>query len=152
MSKPFLPPEILDNMADLLHDEPETLRECCLVSTSWIPRTRKYLFAKICFAARADLETWEKTFPDPSTSPGWYTRTLVVGCPHVIRAAGVGGWVGGFSRVVSLVLSGHGASANEVGVPSTDSNLPLNLTTCALLSPRPLRFSISFYRFLSSMT
>ena len=29
-----LPPEILDYILDLLHDEPEALKECCLVSKS----------------------------------------------------------------------------------------------------------------------
>ncbi|KAF9645264.1 hypothetical protein BDM02DRAFT_3073690, partial [Thelephora ganbajun] len=52
MSSPHqshLPPEILDYIVDLLHDEPETLKQCCLVSKSWVSRTRKHLFANVEF-------------------------------------------------------------------------------------------------------
>jgi len=38
-SNPYLPPEILDYIVDLLHNSPNALKECCLVSKSWIPRT-----------------------------------------------------------------------------------------------------------------
>ncbi|KAF9642961.1 hypothetical protein BDM02DRAFT_3104213, partial [Thelephora ganbajun] len=47
--KPHLPPEILDYIVDFLYNEPETLKQCCLVSKSWVPRTRKHLFADINF-------------------------------------------------------------------------------------------------------
>jgi len=116
MPKPHLPQEILDYVVDFLHDKPEALKECCLVSRSWVPRTRMHLFAEVDFRTEEDLESWKKTFPDPSTSPGCYTRTLTVGSSHVVRTAGVGGWIMGFSRVVSLVLSGYGASVNEVRI------------------------------------
>jgi len=44
MSDAVLPPEILDYyILDLLHNEPETLKQCCLVSRLWAPRIRKYL-------------------------------------------------------------------------------------------------------------
>ncbi|KAF9644805.1 hypothetical protein BDM02DRAFT_3066647, partial [Thelephora ganbajun] len=52
MSNPYhvcLPPEILDYIVDFLHDTPETLKQCCLVSKSWVSRTRKSLFADIEF-------------------------------------------------------------------------------------------------------
>ena len=65
MSNPhrsYLPPEILDYIIDLLYDEVETLGECCLVSKSWVPRTRKHLFAEVAFQAAAELELWKKTF------------------------------------------------------------------------------------------
>jgi hypothetical protein len=57
-------------------------------------------------APQRDLRSWKKTFPDPSTSPARYTKTLSVGCPQVVRAvdAEVGGWITGFSRVVHLDL------------------------------------------------
>ena len=44
-----LPPEILDLIIDHLHDEPATLKTCCVVSKSWVPRTRKHLFALVEF-------------------------------------------------------------------------------------------------------
>ncbi|KAF9642570.1 hypothetical protein BDM02DRAFT_3105483, partial [Thelephora ganbajun] len=49
MSDPHLPPEVCDYIVDLLHNKPDTLGWCCLVSRSWIPRTRKHLFADIKF-------------------------------------------------------------------------------------------------------
>jgi len=100
----YLPPEILDQITDLLHDEPEVLKQCCLVSKPWVPRTRKHLFADIRFRSPSDLESWEKTFPDATNSPAYYTRTLFVGYPRLITASGAeeGGWIRAFSRVTNL--------------------------------------------------
>ena len=108
MSTPHFPAELLDHVVDHLHDTKYTLRSCCLVSKSWIPRARKHLFANIRFDDKEDLESWKEIFPDPSISPAGYTKTLIVRCLHVVTAADaeVGGWIGGFSRVVHLKL-GH---------------------------------------------
>jgi len=100
-----LPPELLDHIVDLLHDSKTTLRNCCLVSKQWIPRTRKHLFADIRFDTEKKLERWKEMFPDPSTSPGHYTVTLLVDYLRVTAAdadAESGGWIRGFSRVVYL--------------------------------------------------
>lgn len=67
MSDPHLPQETIDHIIDILHNEPETLKACCLASKFWIPRTRKYLFADIWFISVRHLELWKKTFPDPPT-------------------------------------------------------------------------------------
>ncbi|KAF9789295.1 hypothetical protein BJ322DRAFT_1000309, partial [Thelephora terrestris] len=47
MSNRFIPPEICDHIVDFLHDDPKTLKQCCLCSRSWVPRTRKHLFAVV---------------------------------------------------------------------------------------------------------
>ena len=106
MPNPYLPPEILDRVIDLLHDEPEILKRCCLVSKSWIPRTRKHLFASIRFPFEERLKSWKKTFPDPSISPAHHAKTLFVSCPQVVVAADAeaGGWITGFSRIVRLAV------------------------------------------------
>ena len=106
MSNPDLPPEILDDIIDLLHDQPETLKRCCLVSKSWVPRTRKHIFAHIGFQGQHHLFSWEDTFPDPSTSPACYAKTLYIGCSQLVAAdAKAGSWIRGFSRVGHLELS-----------------------------------------------
>jgi len=104
-----LPCESLDHIADLLDGGQTPLRNCCLVSKSWIPRTRKHLFAKIHFRTAKNLLSWKKTFPDPSTSPACYAEALFIGGPKVITATEVeaGGWIRGFSRVVRLVMVGQ---------------------------------------------
>jgi len=100
------PPEILDYTVDLLHDEPQTLKNCCLVSKSWVPRTRKHLFAKIEFRSAAALNSWKKTFPDPVNSPARNARTLDVHCPDLVTASDAeeGGWIQAFSGVANLGL------------------------------------------------
>jgi hypothetical protein len=82
----------------------EALKECCLVSKSWIPRTRKHLFAQIIF----------HTEEDPGIMEEGVYRSLDLSCasrqnsanrlPHVITAADgeAGGWIRGFSRVTHL--------------------------------------------------
>jgi hypothetical protein len=106
MSGPHLPAEMLDHIVDHLHDTEDALRNCCLVSKSWVPRTRKHLFADVDFPTVADLQSWKETFPDPSISPAHYTRGLFVGCPEDVANvdAEAGGWISGFSRVVHLRL------------------------------------------------
>ena len=69
------------------------------------PRARKHPFAKINFNTEEDLESWKKTFPDPPTSPGCYTRTLTVGSSHAVRDVAAGCWIKAFSYVVSLMLN-----------------------------------------------
>jgi len=114
MSNPALPAELLDHIADHL-DTACALRNCCLVSKSWIPRTRKHLFAKIKFVTAQKLHSWKRTFPDPSTSPACYTKTLLIGCLRAVTAADAeaGGWIGGFSRVVHLEVNGHSVATTE---------------------------------------
>ena len=113
MSNPRLPPELLDHIFDLLHDTRSALKNCCLVSRSWIPRTRRYLFANIAFGTTKNLRSWKTAFPDPSTSPARYTRCLLVKFPQVIRAADAErGWITTFSQVVhfEVMISGSGVS------------------------------------------
>jgi hypothetical protein len=104
MSSPHLLPEILDYTVDLLHDQPESLERCCLVSKSWVPRTRKHLFVQIIFQTEEHLRLWKEMFPDPSISPAHYTKILSVFCLQAVVAADAeaGGWIRGFSRVVHL--------------------------------------------------
>ena len=73
-----------------------------MISKSWIPRTQKHLFANIAFPTEGSSESWKETFPDPSTSPAHYAKTLVVDC---LLVATSGSWIRGFSRVEHLELS-----------------------------------------------
>ena len=105
MSNPPIPPEILDHIVDDSYDESDALRNCCLVAKSWVPRTRKHLFADIEFYLPKRLESWKMMFPDPSNSPAYHAHTLLVRFPQVVTAAdaGEGGWVRTFSRSGSCV-------------------------------------------------
>jgi len=114
-----LPSELTDHIIDLLHDSQAPLRSCCLVSKSWVPRTRMHLFAKVEFQTAASLESWKKTFRDPSTSPACYTKTLLVDNSKVLTDADAegNGWIGDFSRVVHFTTVGPDpASFDRVAV------------------------------------
>ncbi|KAF9642572.1 hypothetical protein BDM02DRAFT_2030270 [Thelephora ganbajun] len=106
MSDPHLPPEICDYIVDLLHNEPGVLKRCCLVSQSWVPRTRKYLFADIKFLYSKHLRKWKRAFLDPSRSPAHHTHTLTVSCPVVTSTDAQGGWIRAFSNVTRLEVLG----------------------------------------------
>jgi hypothetical protein len=148
---PHLPAEMLDHIADHLHDAKDTLRNCGIVSKSWVPRTRNHLFADVDFRTVEVLESWKKAFPDPSTSPARYTRTLSVGCPDAITAADAeaGGWITGFSSVVHLEVDDHKNFFDESEV----SLIPLHGLSPIVKSLRiftpSLRFSHVFNLVLS---
>ena len=119
MTNPHLPAEMLDRIVDLLHDTKDALENCCLVSKSWILRTRERLFASVKFRTEEELESWKERFPNPSISPAHYAKSLIVGCSHAVTAADgkTGGWITGFSNVVHLELSGKKLRPNESGIP-----------------------------------
>jgi hypothetical protein len=106
MSSHDVPPEICDHIVDFLQDNPDTLKQCCLVSKSWVSRTRKHLFEVVRFDTPGDIETWKKTFPDPSNSPAHHTHTLFLNCLEVVTAADAAedGWIQTFSSVACLEI------------------------------------------------
>ena len=100
-----LPQEILDLIVDLLREEPDSLRACCLVSKQWVHRTRKHLFAHVEFPMPYHIKRWVKTFPDPSDSPARYAHSLSIrGAPVVtpVDMGAVDGWIHVFSGIVQL--------------------------------------------------
>ena len=118
-NQPHLPPETLDYIVDLLHDEPETLERCCLVSKSWMPRTRKHLFADIKFRSAQDVDSWKTAFPDPSNSSAYHTHTLFVCWTRVEADAWAGGLIQAFSHVVRLRLTRTTFGDSLLVTPST---------------------------------
>jgi hypothetical protein len=102
MSSPLLP-EILDLVVGFLHDNLDALKTCCLISKSWVHRTRRYLFVHVEFDLKSH-KLWKKTFPDPSNSPARYTRSLLIRTSKVFTFADVdvGGWIRIFSGVERL--------------------------------------------------
>ena len=101
---PHLPPEIVDDIIELLHDDRNTLHRCCLVSKSWIPRARRYIFNKITLNSLS-LKAWIKSFPDPEKSPAHYARSLVlVGHGMQIEGTGESGWIQSFINVASFAV------------------------------------------------
>ena len=101
-----LPPEILDLIVDHLCDERTTLKACCLVSKSWIPRTRKHLFAYIRIdpTYRRRIQSWKQTFPDPSNSPAHHVSSLNFQSIHVdtLTDPDLGPWIRSFNHVETL--------------------------------------------------
>ena len=105
MSNPRLPQEITDYIVDFLQNEPGALRQCCLVSRSWVSRTRKYLFGTVRFKTSADLAVWKRAFSNPLNSPAYYTHCLGISCAKVIASVPEEhGWIQSFSNVVRLEI------------------------------------------------
>lgn len=105
-----LPPEILDFIVDHLHDESNTLKSCSVVSKSWVPRSRRHLFARVNFDTLGSFAaSWMKAFPKPSDSPAHYTRTLTVTGTQFITTAGADArrWIHAFRNVVHLHVDTH---------------------------------------------
>jgi len=108
-----LPCELLDYIVDLLHGSQTPLKNCCLVSKSWVARTRRHLFAEVHLRTAKSLESWKGMLPDPSTSPACYTKALLIGCPQVLTVVGAEAeaearsWIGSFLGVERLELGGR---------------------------------------------
>ena len=128
-SNPYLPPEILDHIIDLLRENWETLKQCCLVSRSWVPRTQEHLFAHVEFKSEPDYDKWKKAFPDPIGSPAYHAHTLTV--DGSLRGAEDSGWIQGFSRVERLIVAGDWA-----GWTTTISLFPFHRLAPSLKSLR----------------
>jgi hypothetical protein len=113
---PTLPPEILDHIVDNLYDEPIALKACCLVSKSWVERSRRHLFACVELdSTRLSLESWMNAFPEPSALPARYARSLGVRDPGV-ASVNVCAWIRSFRRVEELSVDMLG-SGELRGVP-----------------------------------
>jgi hypothetical protein len=139
MRAPPLLPEILDLIVDHLHDEPKTLKACCVVSKSWIHRTRTHLFASVEFRLPTpNIKQWKKAFPDPSNSPAHYTRYLYVYNLSVVTATypDLGGWIRTFHNLVHLRLESPGRGERQISLIPFHGSLPalrsLHLTSASL--------------------
>ena len=105
-----LPPEIFDLIIEDLYDDPTALKACCLVSKSWVPRTRRHLFARILFhRGRSTIRSWTETFPDPFNSPGHHTRDLRIYEPLPNKRA----WIHYFQHVEKLSIIAFEWGTNE---------------------------------------
>jgi hypothetical protein len=104
MRPPHLAQELVDCIIDNFCDDPKVLQRCSLVSKSWIPRSRKHLFAEVSFTSQARLRSWKQAFPNPLSSPGRWTKTLRIACIGNITTAeaGAGSWIKAFSNVCSF--------------------------------------------------
>jgi len=102
---PPLPSDVFDLIVDQLDDKPDQLRACCLVSRSWVPRTRKHLFASVTFdTSQSSIRRWKEIFPDPSTAPAQYTRSVVCFGLTPVIAESMLAWTHSFRRLVELQL------------------------------------------------
>ena len=127
------PPEILDLIVDHLHDAPTTLKACCLVAKSWVPRARRSLFAHVEFSSRrCPIQSWLNVFPDASNSPAHHTRALhLVGRDSIAAAiAGPSTWLHHFCHVEKLQVA--------------NVSIPVSFVQLRGLSPN-LRFLHLFY-------
>jgi hypothetical protein len=141
---PSLPPEILDFIVDHLHDEPTALKACCIVSKSWIHRTRAHLFARIEFCARNSIKLWKKAFPDPSTSPAHHTRYLLIRGILAAACEDTCGWIRAFHNLIHLQLEGSGWKYRDTFVPFHGLSPTLRSLHLTYTSPEVLDLVCSF--------
>ena len=146
-----LPPEILDLIVDHLHDEQTTLQACCLVSKSWIPRTRKHLFAHIRFhPTDRPIQSWKQMFPDPSNSPAHHASSLFlqVTRPGGLADPGVVPWIRSFNRVETLHAGLKISALDQVSLVQLHGFSPtlksLHLGQCNIPLPGVFRLVCSF--------
>lgn len=70
---PYLPPEIVEYIIDMLFGDTKSLLSCSVVSTSWVHRCRRHLFANIKLRSLSGLYLWFRTGLGPSSH---YVRSL----------------------------------------------------------------------------
>ena len=151
MSEPLprLPPEMVDYIIDFLHDDRKTLKKCCLLSRSWVPRTRGHLFNEVKLDKPSSLKAWVKSFPNPANSPAHHARSLVLtGYCVQIEGTEKSDWIQSFTKVTQFRVYGmknakldgfHNFSptVKSLHVTSFDS-APLSSNILALVCSFPL--------------
>ena len=106
-------PEIFDLIIEDLCDDPTSLKACCLVSKSWVPRTRTYLFAHIRFhGGRSTIRSWTETFPSSPSSPSHHTRDLRIYEPLPDEST----WIHSFNHVENLLVFAFGWGTSETSL------------------------------------
>lgn len=68
MVVPYLPLEIVEEIIDVLAGDTKSLLSCSLVSTSWVHRSRRHLFADVKLHSLLDLQSWFLTGLGPSSN------------------------------------------------------------------------------------
>ena len=131
----LLPPEILALIIDHLRDDQAALRACCLISKSWVPWARRYLFARVEFSLMRPFELWTKAFPRPDSSPAHHTRTLSIRKLHVATLPD--------SDVCRWIRAFHGIETLEVKTTKADTK-PASLVLLHGLSPTLKSLHLSF--------
>lgn len=139
-----LPLELLHLIVDHSCDESSTLKTCCLVSKSWVPRARRHLFAHIEFnsseSGERSIDSWIEAFPDPFNSPAHHTRRLAIYGLTAITAANTYGqlWVRSFHSIVELMVDTHWWDDGEVSLVSLHGLSPTLKSLCVDRSSLPL--------------
>jgi len=74
---PRIPQEIIDEILDHVGTDSDlkSLRACSLVSKSWVPSCRRYLFYTVFFTP-IKMAKWLKAFPVPEQSPTHHIKDL----------------------------------------------------------------------------
>lgn len=97
----YYPPlDIINLIVDLIHDDREALKACCLISKSWVPSTQKFLFDEIRFTDNSKFEKWKLLFPNPAKSPAHHAHFLLVGCMNVSTEEF--SWIQSFTNITQL--------------------------------------------------
>ena len=120
-----VPPETCDVIIDHLHDDPDALRACSLVSKSWINRSREHLFNEIEFQDRSQFLLWKTYFPDPSNSPAHHAKFLSFGRTTIKAYVG---FLESFTNLTYLQVWVDDPGGCEPG-PNVSYNLLPTLTT-----------------------
>ena len=105
-SMPQLPTEMLDCITDYLHDNPDALKACCIVSKSWVRCTRRHLFKCVDFKCSKGFGRWKTNFPDPVNSPAFHARSLFFHHADKLTDADVS-WIQSFTSLVRLEVGTH---------------------------------------------
>ena len=125
---PSLPPEILDLIVGQLHRQRATLKTCCLVSKSWVSRTRALLFAHVLFhPLLSPIESWMRTFPDPFNSPAHYARGLSIDPPRIVTTASMDAhvWIRSFRNVASLSVHSFRVNNSQISLAQLHGLFPV---------------------------
>ena len=141
------PPEIFDHITECLSGHSTALKACCLVSKSWVPRTRKYLFADIRFVGyrESTIQSWVEIFPDPSNSPARCTRDLRILEPLPQNESP---WIRSFNRVEKLFVSAFNWGTSETSLVLLHGLSPtlksFHLFHCSIPTPEIFNLVCSF--------
>jgi hypothetical protein len=83
----YIPPELIDQIIDHLHDDPKSLNACALTTRNWVPSARHHRFQSIRFHSAKKIDSFHQLSRDAPGLLPYYQEAVICDNSGYIPAA-----------------------------------------------------------------